>query len=131
MAPVSEIFRLQNAAELLEAEERYLPRGAEGTSAVVLAASRGDELGELTEAQPKTMVKVQGAPILSHIVDAYNAVGIKEILVVRGYKKEAVNLPNLTYIDNDEFSETGELDSLLKGPAIQEGAFSAHDHFLW
>ncbi|MGB4996479.1 MAG: phosphoenolpyruvate mutase, partial [Nitrospira sp.] len=34
VAPVSEIFRLQNAAELLEAEERYLPRGAEGTSAV-------------------------------------------------------------------------------------------------
>ncbi len=33
----------------MEAEERYLPRGAEDTSAIVLAASRGDELGELTE----------------------------------------------------------------------------------
>ncbi|MBI4000205.1 MAG: phosphoenolpyruvate mutase [Nitrospira defluvii] len=125
VAPVSEIFRLQNAAELLEAEERYLPRGAEGTSAVVLAASRGDELGELTEAQPKTMVKVQGAPILSHIVDAYNAVGIKDILVVRGYKKEAVNLPNLTYIDNSEFSETGELDSLSKALQFKKGHFQS------
>lgn len=114
VAPVSEIFRLQNASELMEAEERYLPRGAEGTSAVVLAASRGDELGELTVTQPKTMVNIQGAPILSHIVDAYNAVGIKDILVVRGYRKEAVNLPNLTYIDNDEFAETGELYSLSK-----------------
>ncbi len=125
VAPVSEIFRLQNAAELLEAEERYLPRGAEGTSAVVLAASRGDELGELTEAQPKTMVKVQGAPILNHIVDAYNAVGIKDILVVRGYKKEAVNLPNLTYIDNSEFSETGELDSLSKALQSKKGHFQS------
>ncbi len=123
VVPVSEIFRLQNAAELMEAEERYLPRGAEGTSAVVLAASRGDELGELTEAQPKTMVKIQGAPILSHIVDAYHAVGIKDVLVVRGYKKEAVNLPNLTYIDNNEFSQTGELDSLLKALQSRTGHF--------
>jgi phosphoenolpyruvate phosphomutase len=114
VAPVSEIFRLQNAGELQEAEDRYLPRGAENTCAVVLAASRGDELGELTEQQPKTMVNIQGAPILSHIVDAYNAVGIKDILVVRGYKKEAVNLPNLTYVDNDDFANTGELESLLK-----------------
>src|SRR6185503_14721301 len=73
VAPVSEVFRLQNAAELQEAEDRYLPRGAEDTSAIVLAASRGDELGELTEQQPKTMVNIQGSPILSHIVDAYNA----------------------------------------------------------
>jgi phosphoenolpyruvate phosphomutase len=115
VAPVSEIFRLQNAAELQEAEERYLPKGAEDTCAIVLAASRGHELGELTEHQPKTMVKIQGAPILARIVDAYNAVGVKDIVVVRGYKKETVNLPNLTYVDNDDYADTGELASLLKG----------------
>ena len=122
VAPVSEIFRLQNAAELQEAEDRYLPRGAEDTTAIVLAASRGDELGELTEHQPKTMVKVQGAPILSHIVDAYNAVGIKDIVVVRGYKKAAVNLPNLIYVDNDDYAKTGELASLLKALTSRSGS---------
>jgi len=121
VAPVSEIFRLQNAAELREAEDRYLPKGAEDTCAIVLAASRGKELGELTEQQPKTMVNIQGTPVLSHIVDAYNAVGIKDIVVVRGYKKEAVNLPNLAYVDNDEFADTGELDSLLKALRSRNG----------
>ena len=121
VAPISEIFRLQNASELQEAEDRYLPRSAEDTCAIVLAASRGDELGELTEHQPKTMVNIQGTPILSHIVDAYNAVGIKDIVVVRGYKKEAVNLPNLTYVDNNDFAETGELDSLLKALRSSKG----------
>ena len=121
VAPVSEIFRLQNAAELQDAEDRYLPKGAKDTCAMVLAASRGDELGELTEQQPKTMVNIQGTPILAHIVDAYNAVGIKDIVVVRGYKKEAVNLPNLTYIDNNDFAETGELDSLLKALQSRKG----------
>jgi len=121
VAPVSEIFRLQNAAELQDAEDRYLPRGAENISAIVLAASRGEELRELTEHQPKTMVNIQGTPILAHIVDAYNAVGIKDITVVRGYKKEAVTLPNLTYLDNDDFAETGELDSLDKALRGRKG----------
>ncbi|MDT7044272.1 phosphoenolpyruvate mutase [Candidatus Nitronereus thalassa] len=123
IAPVSEVFRLQGAAELQEAEKRYLPQNAENMAAIVLAASRGDELGELTEDKPKTMVPIQGMPILSHIVDAYNAVGVKNITVVRGYKKEAVTLPNLTYADNDDFASTGELDSLLKALRTKKGTF--------
>jgi phosphoenolpyruvate phosphomutase len=123
IVPVSEIFRLQGAAELMEAEERYLPKTSEHASAIVLAASRGDELGELTEDKPKTMVNIRGVPLLAHVVDAFNNVGIKDILVVRGYKKEAVNLPNLTYVDNDAFAETGELDSLLKALQSKEGRF--------
>ena len=122
---MSEIFRLQDAAELLEAEQRYLPKTSEQDSAVVLAASRGDELGELTEDKPKTMVPISGIPILSHIVDAYNSVGIKDITVVRGYKKETVNIPHLSYVDNDHFAETGELDSLLR--ALQSKDFTTHD----
>ncbi|MEO8326130.1 MAG: isocitrate lyase/phosphoenolpyruvate mutase family protein, partial [Nitrospirota bacterium] len=123
IVPVSEIFRLQGAAELMKAEQRYLPRSADRPSAIVLAASRGDELGELTEDKPKTMVNIRGVPLLANIVDAYNSVGIKKILVVRGYKKEAVNLPNLTYVDNNAFAETGELDSLLKALQAKEGRF--------
>ena len=107
----------------MEAEKRYLPKTSDQASAIVLAASRGDELGELTEDKPKTMVSIRGIPILSHIVDAYNSVGIKNIAVVREYKKEAVNLPNLAYVDNDDYAATGELDSLLK--ALQ--AKGSHD----
>ena len=123
IAPVSEVFRLQGAAELQDAEKRYLPQNTENMAAIVLAASRGDELGELTDGKPKTMVSIQGMPILSHIVDAYNAVGIKNITVVRGYQKEAVALPNLTYVDNDEYATTGELDSLLKALRSKQGTF--------
>lgn len=123
IASVSEIFRLQGAAELQDAEKRYLPQNAENMAAIVLAASRGDELGELTEDKPKTMIPIQGMPILSHIIDAYNAVGIKNITVVRGYQKEAVVLPNLTYVDNDDYATTGELDSLLKALRSKKGTF--------
>jgi phosphoenolpyruvate phosphomutase len=111
---VAEIFRLQGEKELEEAERRYLPERGAGIQAIVLAAARGKELGELTATRPKAMVEIAGEPLLEHIVDAYNSVGIKDITVVRGYHKEAVDLPGLRFVDNDEYESTGELYSLSK-----------------
>jgi len=64
IVPVKEVFRLQNAEELLLAEERYLPKGRVSTRAIILAASRGNELGEVTAGIPKAMVPVGGTPLL-------------------------------------------------------------------
>ncbi len=128
IAPVAEIFRLQDAETLRQAEQRYLPHGGDHLTAIVLAASRGDELGDFTKDKPKTMVPIQGIPILSHIVDAYQTAGIKHITVVRGYRKEAVTLPHLTYVDNDDFADTGELASLFCALRNRNGAF--HDTII-
>jgi phosphoenolpyruvate phosphomutase len=117
VAPVREVFRLQGAKALQDAEELYLPKVAAHPAAIVLAASRGEELGELTAAVPKTMVAVGSAPLLGHIISTYNAAGINQISVVRGYRKEAVNLPGVTYVDNEEFEQSGELVSLCKALA--------------
>jgi len=112
VAPVKEIFRLQGASELQEAEERYLPERGDEARVIVLAASRGAALGELTADKPKTMVDVQGKPLLGHIVSAYNASGIKRLTVVRGYAPEAVNLQGVDYVDNPDYADTSELVSL-------------------
>jgi phosphoenolpyruvate phosphomutase len=112
VASVSEVFRLQGAAELKEAEKRYLPVVKDDTSVIILAASQGKDLGDLTLDKPKVMVPVRGKPILSHIVDTYNAINIKDLTVVRGFAKDAVNLSNINFVDNDEYETTGELWSL-------------------
>ncbi len=117
IVPVAEVFRLQGATELLEAEKRYLPCITDSVSVTLLAASRGIELGELTLDLPKCMLNLSGKPILGRIVDTYQTIGVKDITVVRGYKKDMVNLPGLRCVDNDEFSNTGELLSLYKGLA--------------
>jgi phosphoenolpyruvate phosphomutase len=113
--PVSEIFRLQGAKELLEAEKRYLPHNSEQVRSILLAAARGIELGELTKDKPKCLLEVHGQPLLSRIVDQYHSLGIKDIYVVRGYKKETVDLPNINYLDNDAHDTTGSLVSLHLG----------------
>lgn len=114
IASVAEVFRLQGEKELEEAERLYLPQRGAANQAIVLAAARGKELGELTERKPKAMVEIAGQPLLSHIVDGYNAVGIKDVTVVRGYCKEAVDLPSLRYADNPDYETTGEVYSLSR-----------------
>jgi phosphoenolpyruvate phosphomutase len=112
IASVSEVFRLQGADELALAEKRYLPKQSSKTKAIILAASRGKELGELTEKIPKAMVKIGERPLLEHIIRGYGASGVTAISVVRGYCKEAVNLSGIEYVDNDDYETTGELVSL-------------------
>ncbi len=112
IAPVKEIFRLQGASELQEAEDRYLPQRGDDARVIVLAASRGTALGELTEDRPKAMVAVAGQPLLGRIVAAYNAAGLKHIVAVRGYRADAMNLQGISYVDNADYADTGELLSL-------------------
>ena len=118
---VAEVFRIQGESELEAAEKLYLPKNAQNTRAIVLAASRGEELGDLTKDKPKAMVDIGGKPLLAHIVATYRGAGIKDITVVRGYKKEAVNLPSLTFVDNDEYATSQEVVSLTKAIGALEG----------
>ena len=112
VASVRDIFQLVGNAELEAAEKRYLPARATA-KAIVLAASGGD-LGEMTSHQPKCMVDIRGQPLLQRLADALSHAGIREISVVRGYAKETVTLSGIQTIDNDRYTETGEVYSLSR-----------------
>lgn len=120
IAPVKEIFRLQGADELLEAEKRYFTNGRHHTQAIVLAATRGQELQGLTENKPKVMLPLGGKPLLRQLVDKFKKLAINDITVVAGYKAEAINVPGTKVICNPDYETTGELASL----ACAEASFS-------
>jgi phosphoenolpyruvate phosphomutase len=122
VAPIAEVFRLQGAEELEEAEKRYLPQNAKITRAIILGAAHGPEMGQLTDARPKCMLDVAGMPVLTHIVETYRAAGLKDITVIRGWKKEAVNLEGVQYCDNDDEQEPTEAYSLFKAISALDGA---------
>ncbi len=58
--------------------------------AVVLAAGKGTRMKELTNELPKPMLKVQGKPILEHILSGIIGTGIREIFIVTGFRAEVV-----------------------------------------
>ncbi len=121
VATVKDIFALAGNDELAEAEKRYLPSTPDAPRAVILAASRGVELGELTADRPKCMIDVRGQPLLKRMVDTLNGGGVRDITVVRGYHKEMVNLPTIKTVDNDLFQETGEVTTLACAEASLTG----------
>ncbi|MDE0884078.1 MAG: phosphoenolpyruvate mutase [Myxococcota bacterium] len=123
IAPVKEVFRLQDADGLLEGEKTYLHKES-GVTALVLAASRGAGLDELTADRPKAMIPVSGMPAIEKMLQSMRAEGIKDISVVRGYRPEALAPVGAKFFDNPDWEENGELGSLavareaIKGDTI-------------
>jgi phosphoenolpyruvate phosphomutase len=112
VATVPEIFRLQGADELLEAEKRYMRSTKDSASAIILAASRGEGLDELTHDRPKVMIPVAGVPVLRRLVDKFKAQGINDIAVVAGYHHEAIDVQGIEVIVKPDWETGGELATL-------------------
>ena len=112
IAGVKDVFELAGNDELADAEKRYLPTPRENVTAIVLAASRGAALGPLTADKPKCMIDVRGQPILRRLVGTFKDSGVHDVVVVRGYMKDKINLPSISTVDNDLYGNTGEAASL-------------------
>ena len=108
---VREIFALTGNDELEEATQRYLP-ATRSVRGIVLAASRGADLGEATAAMPKCMVDVRGKPLLHQLLGTMEECSVGDVAVVRGYCKGAIPANGITVVDNDAYAETGEAASL-------------------
>jgi len=54
--------------------------------AVILAAGKGTRMRELTNELPKPMLRVQGRPILEHILAGIVAAGVRDVFIVTGWR---------------------------------------------
>jgi UDP-N-acetylglucosamine diphosphorylase / glucose-1-phosphate thymidylyltransferase / UDP-N-acetylgalactosamine diphosphorylase / glucosamine-1-phosphate N-acetyltransferase / galactosamine-1-phosphate N-acetyltransferase len=58
--------------------------------AVILAAGKGTRMKELTSELPKPMLKVQGKPILEHILLGLKSAGVREMFIVTGWRADVI-----------------------------------------
>ncbi|MFA7304678.1 MAG: nucleotidyltransferase family protein, partial [Methanoregula sp.] len=58
--------------------------------AVILAAGEGRRVRPLTLSRPKAMIPVANRPIIGYVIDALVKNGIRDIVVVVGYRREQV-----------------------------------------
>jgi dTDP-glucose pyrophosphorylase len=58
--------------------------------AVLLAAGRGTRMRELTNELPKPMIEVRGKPVLRHMVEGLRAAGVRDFLIIVGYRADSV-----------------------------------------
>lgn len=86
--------------------------------AVILAAGFGSRMVPATLDRPKPLVTVRGVRMIDTLLDALTAVGITDITIVRGYKKETFDTllekyPFLTFVDNDIYDQTNNISSAI------------------
>ncbi|MEE8436941.1 MAG: phosphocholine cytidylyltransferase family protein [Candidatus Neomarinimicrobiota bacterium] len=95
--------------------------------AIILAAGVSRRLYPLTYDTPKCLIKVGSRAIIDYQMKALTAEGIKEVIVVVGYFREAVKTHlektwpaiNFTFLINEHFFETNTAFSLnLCTPAL-------------
>ncbi|MDO5845770.1 MAG: sugar phosphate nucleotidyltransferase, partial [Methanocorpusculum sp.] len=57
---------------------------------VILAAGEGSRMRPLTTSRPKVMLPLAGKPSLEHLIRNVRTAGIKDIILVVGYKEQAI-----------------------------------------
>lgn len=88
--------------------------------AVILAAGLGSRLRPLTELRPKPLVEVHGVPILHNALNHLATVGVTEVTLVVGYRKEAIEQfcgsrfagIDISYVVSTTYERTGSAYSL-------------------
>ena len=99
--------------------------------AVILAAGKGERLGEITDRIPKPMVEVNGVKLIDNLINALISNQIKQIIVVTGYLHDelAKNLHqfkdkvDLKIIENEIYATTNNIYSLWKAEKYLRNGF--------
>jgi phosphoenolpyruvate phosphomutase len=113
IVPLEEVYDLIGVSDLKANEAAFLPPGGEHVRAMIMAAGFEEGLMPLIKDKPKAMLDIKGKTILERQIETLSGCGIQDVVVVRGYQKEKIDLPNLRYYDNDRFEKSGELYSLF------------------
>lgn len=88
--------------------------------ALILAAGFGKRLQPITNTVPKSMVKVNGTPLLVNALNNLTALGIKDIGIVVGHMADYIrnhigtqwNGAKISYFENARYLETNNVVSL-------------------
>jgi L-glutamine-phosphate cytidylyltransferase len=91
------------------------------TKCLIVAAGLGSRLKNHTENNPKCMLDFGGKTLLERQLLSYKKNGIEDISLIRGYKKNKINYPNIKYFDNNDYKDNNILNSIFYGEEVING----------
>jgi mannose-1-phosphate guanylyltransferase len=116
--------QIKNRSHAIELLLRQSLKSNVPITAVILAGGKGTRLKPLTDKAPKSLVEVNGLPIIQYNIDLCRKHGIKNIILSVGYMREQIMKyygdgskfgVNITYIEEKEPLGTAGPLRLLKG----------------
>jgi choline kinase len=87
--------------------------------AIILAAGVGKRLWPITQHRPKCLIELGGRTLLSRYLDALEQAGVKQVVIVLGYKQDMIKAAvdagtfsgEVRYVTNEQFRR-GSITSL-------------------
>ena len=89
--------------------------------ALIIAAGLGSRLKKHTENLPKCMLDFGGKTLLQRQLESYKQNRIKDISLVRGYKKEKINYKDIKYFENKDYKNNNILNSIFYAEKVING----------
>ncbi len=80
--------------------------------AVIVAAGRGTRMGELTDTRPKCLTEFMGIPLIEWQIAALRQAGIPEIIVITGYRADALEPYGDDRRHNPDWAKTNMVHTL-------------------
>ena len=103
--------------------------------AVFIAAGFGSRLVPITLNTPKPLVRVKGVRIIDTLLDAICAVGIEEVIIVRGYLGEQFDqlkykYPKIQFLENPLYNEANNISSVMCARYLLQNAYVLESDLL-
>jgi len=83
-------------------------------NAIIIAAGSGKRISKDVKDIPKSMVKVNGQPIIKYQLLALKQAGIDDIYVITGPYSEKFHLDNVKYVKDQNYAKHDILGSLME-----------------
>lgn len=81
--------------------------------AIILAAGTGTRLGKYTENLPKCMLSFNDKALIEWQVETLRDCGIDDIVIVKGFMSEKIQVPNVKYCTNKDYANTNMVETLF------------------
>lgn len=82
--------------------------------AIIIAAGSGKRISKDVQNLPKSLVKINGKPILEHQMLVLKQNGIEDIIVITGPYADKFHLRNVEYVKDHEYAKHDILGSLME-----------------
>ena len=81
---------------------------------IIIAAGSGKRISDKVKNTPKSMVKVNGKPIIEYQLSVLKKAGINEVHVITGPHSEKFNIKNVKYVKDEQYQNHDILGSLME-----------------
>ena len=113
---MSKVFELQGMIQMKEIEKIYLRSDEEQIKVIIPAAGaphNQPSLEPLLHDRPLAILDINGKPLLQRNIETLNKSKLYDISVIRGYKKDVIDVDGVTYFDNQKYKSEHILSSIM------------------